>query len=128
MNACNDDNKTINQIFHDFKILKLEDFIKHKNITFVKDCLSKIGPRIFHNKFTLSQQRHQHFTRNAQNNFVNIPQVQTSLYGVNSIKFKSATTWNNLQNTLESDLLNKSYPSCKKLLFDFYLTNYSQNT
>ena len=126
MDFCSD-NKTINEVFHDFKILKLEDFIKYRNITFVKDCLNKIGPKTFYKNFTLCQERHCHYTRNAQRNFINIPQVQTSFYGINSIKYKSATTWNNLQNALQSDLLISSYPVCKKLIFDFSLKSYCPN-
>ena len=126
MDFSNND-KTINEVFYDFKILKFEDFLKYRNITFIKDCLNKIGPKAFYKDFTLCQERHHHYTRNAHKNFINIPQVQTSFYGINSIKYKSATTWNNMQNALQSDLLTNSYPLCKKLIFDFYLKSYCQN-
>ena len=43
---------------------------------------------------------HDHGTRNARNNLVDIPQVRTQTYGHFSIKSRCANIWNILQNTL----------------------------
>ena len=107
--------------------MKIEDFIKYRNLTFVKDCLKKAGPPVFNDIFSLTQQMHNHRTRGAYKNFVNIQQVQTSFYGINSIKHRSSSLWNSFQNKIDTTLLETSYSVCKKVIFNHYLTSYLNN-
>lgn len=119
-------NKTANQNFHELKILKFQDFVNFRNFNYIRDSLNKTGPQVFHNSLTPLNQLHLHSTRGATNNSVHIPQVRTAFYGINSIKYQSAVLWNNTQNTFNIDFVTSSYPKCKKILFQHYLSCYSQ--
>ena len=93
----------VNSLYHENKILKITDFIALKNALFVKDSLQGNTPTSLQNNFRLSREMHNHGTRNARNNLVDIPQVRTQTYGHFSIKSRCANIWNVLQNTLEKD-------------------------
>ena len=67
------------------KILKINDFIALKNVLFVKDSLQGNTPASLQNNFRLTREIHNHGTRNARNNLVDIPQVRTQTYGHFSI-------------------------------------------
>ena len=51
-------------------------------------------PNAFENYFQGKRQQHNHFTRG---NTLNVPQVNTSLYGSNSITLSAIRDWNALQ-------------------------------
>ena len=57
---------------------------------------------------------HNHGTRNARYNLVDIPQVRTQTYGHFSTKSHCTNIWNILQNSLEKDLMEISQP-CKEV-------------
>ena len=111
-------------LYHENKILKITDFITFKNVLFVKDSLQRNTPTSLQNIFTLAKEMHNHGTRNARNNLVNIPQVKTQTYGHFSIKSRCASIWNILQNTLEKDLLEISHSYARKYVMEHFLSNY----
>ena len=80
------DDYEVNSIYHDNKILKIADFIALKNALFVKDSLQGNTPDSLQKIFILAGEMHDHGTRNARNNLVDIPQVRTQTYGHFSIK------------------------------------------
>ena len=63
---------------------------------------------------------HDHGTRNARNNLVDIPQVRTQTYGHFSIKSRCANIWNILQNTLRKDLLQISHSHARKYVMEHF--------
>ena len=90
-------NKNIRELYKENKILCISDFIVLKNALLVKDCLEGINPTGFHNYFVKAKDLHQHNTRSATKNLVDIPQVKTTYYGHFSIRSQSALNWNHLQ-------------------------------
>ena len=68
-----------NTFFKETKILKFEDFLKYRTIKFVKETIDQHGPKSFRNFFTLAQNVHNHHTRGATNNLIDMPQTNTSL-------------------------------------------------
>ena len=75
------------------KILKLIDIIKLDNIIFVFDQINNNLSNAFENYFQLKRQQHNHFTKGK---ILNVPQVNTSLYGSNSITPSAIRDWNAL--------------------------------
>ena len=109
-------NKNIRELYKENKILCISDFIVLKNALLVKDCLEGINPTGFHNYFVKAKDLHQHNTRSATKNLVDIPQVKTTYYGHFSIRSQSALNWNHLQNSLEINLLNVTRNETKKII------------
>ena len=79
------------------KILKCEDFAHYQNINLAKNSIEKSGPASFNYFFIQTQEIHQHDTRGALNNLIDIPQSRISFYGTHSIRSKSAISWNTMQ-------------------------------
>ena len=80
-------------LYKNSKILKLMDIIKLNNIIFVFDQIT-INLNAFENYFQLKRQQHNHFTSGKILNV--LPQVNTSLYGSNSISLSAIRDWNAL--------------------------------
>ena len=80
------DDSDVNSFYHKNKILKINDFIELKNVLLVKDSLQGNTTASLQNNFRLTREMHNHGTRNARNNLVDIPQVRTQTYGHFSIK------------------------------------------
>ena len=118
------DDFDVNSLYHENKILKITDFIALKNALFVKDSLQGNTPTSFQHNFRLSREMHNHGTRNARNNLVDIPQVRTQTYGHFSIKSRCANIWNVLQNTLEKDLLQISHSHARMCVMEHFLNSY----
>ena len=60
-----------NDLYHESKILKIEDYIKLLNCFFVKDVLEKTSIKIFQNFFTKTKEVHNHTTRHSSHNTIN---------------------------------------------------------
>ena len=118
------DDHDVNSLYHENKILKITDFIALKNTLFVKDSLEGNTPTSLQNIFKLAREMHNHGTRNARNNLIDIPQVRTQTYGHFSIKSRCATIWNTLQNTLDKDLMQISHSYARKALIEYFLNTY----
>ena len=121
------DDSDINVLYNQNKILKISDFISLKNALFVKNCLENRNNNnhpFFSDYFTLANKKHSYNTRSSQNNLVDIPPVNTAHHGHFSIRSRSATTWNTIQNTLGVDLFKLSNEQVKKLITKYYLDSY----
>ena len=82
-------------------------------------------PSCLNNIFTLQNNIHSYETRASVQNQITLPRSHTDQYGIKSIKFQTASTWNKYVNQLkEEDMINKSKAFCKysitKILFDKY--------
>ena len=95
-----------------------------KNTLFVKDSLEGNTPISLQNMFLLARDIHNHRTRNAINNLVDLPQARTQTYGHYSIKSRCALTWNNLQTLLDKDLLQISHSYARKCIIEHLLSTY----
>ena len=66
-----------NDLYHESKILKIEDYIKLLNCFFVKDVLEKTSIKIFQNFFIKTKEVHNHTTRHSSHNTINRQQFNT---------------------------------------------------
>ena len=115
-------------LYQENKVLKIADFIKYKNALFVRNTLKRENPQVFHEMFIMLNQNSSYNTRGATYHFFDIPQVKTTHFGQYSVKFQASETWNKLQRTQNLNLLTSAPSELKKILFQAYLTQYSNNT
>ena len=64
--------------------------------------LSNNLPETFRDLFTYASNQHQYHTREAYSNEITIPQVKTTHYGLQSIKYKAARDLDKIQKELKS--------------------------
>ena len=80
-------NDPSNPLYKSVKILKLNDAILFNNCMFVLKTIHNDQPSTFSNFFKVSHNEHNYNTRGAN---VIKPNVKTTTYGLNSIKYKLA--------------------------------------
>ena len=107
----------MSNIFTQSKILKFEDFVHYRSINLVKNSIEKIGPASFNDFFIQTQEIHQHNTRGALNNLIEIPQSRTSFYGTDSRRSKSAIAWNTIQYEIGFNFSDYDFKTLKKRFF-----------
>ena len=107
-------------------MVKLQDFIHFKNICLTKNSLTSSGPKIYQTFFTRRTEFHDHNTRGAANNSLTVPFSNASIYGTFSIKTRSISSWNRLQNLTNIDIHNTASPELKNKLFDKFFESYDQ--
>ena len=89
-------NSHTNQLFIDLKLIKVKDLIKFNQLKLVYDFYEKNLPIDLMTLFQPSTEVH---TTNMQLNsaiksLIHIPSINTSSYGINSIKYHCAKLWN----------------------------------
>ena len=84
-------------LFKEMKILRLNDIIQIENSLLVLNETNNALPEAFNEFFQSANNHHDHNTRDAIHKRINLPQVKTTQYGLNSMKYKSAKDWNNIQ-------------------------------
>ena len=116
----------INILYHECKVLKLEDNIKLLNFLFAHDSFTNNLPSVLCNKLHLSENSHLLNIRNVQYKPYIIPTVRTTVFGSNSIKSKSVLIWNLLNRQLYSHkLFDKKRNFCKGLIKNHFIESYS---
>ena len=83
-------------IFHSLKLLKLEDIIHSNILTFVYKAIHKLSPSCFHNYFTPNSSVHRIETRQATRGDLFKSLKNTTLYGLQTIKYFGSKLWNTL--------------------------------
>ena len=83
-------------IFSEFKILKLYDLLDFKLLTFVYESVNKVSPSCFFNFFQILSEVHQYDTRKACKGDIFITQKNKLHYGLRSVTYAGAKSWNNI--------------------------------
>ena len=73
-------------------------------------------PEAFKEFFKLTNNHHNHNTRDAIKKKISLPQVQTTRYGLNSIEYKSAKDWNDIQQKVTNFNYEDNYLSKSKFI------------
>ena len=105
------------------KILKLIEITKLKNIVFVFNQINNNLPNAFENYFQLKRQQHNNFIKGK---ILNMPQVDTSLYGSNSITLSRIRDWNALHGQSGLKLISPAISRGKVTIITkkWFLNNY----
>ena len=83
-------------IFLNVKILKLHDLFQLKLLSFVYESVNEISPVCFHNFSKSVESVHQYSTRQAGKDNIFLPQINTSQYGLRSVRYNGAKCWNDI--------------------------------
>ena len=75
-------------LFKESKIFKLSDIIKTNNCLLALNHINNELPENFKEFFIYSNNQHNHGTRGAYKNKITLPQVNTTQYGLQSIKYR----------------------------------------
>ena len=83
-------------IYNQLKINSLKNNIILNNCLFVFDKLANNLSDIFYQFFKSFKEMHNRNTRGSQQYLLNVPKINTQMFGSNSIKFKSINDWNKM--------------------------------
>ena len=109
-------------IFSDLKILKLQDLFQLKLLCFVYDCVNKNSPSCFHNCFESVTNVHQYGTRQATKNDIFLTRKNTLQYGIRSVRFFGAKSWNKIPVDIKRS--SSAFSFRQKLRAFLFLNNY----
>ena len=109
-------------IFSDLKILKLQDLFQLKLLCFVYDCVNKKSPSCFHKFFESVTNVHQYGTRQATKNDIFLTRKNTLQYGIRSVRFFGAKSWNNIPVDIKRS--SSAFSFRQKLPVFLFLNNY----
>ena len=112
-------------IFNQLGILKFTDKVQVQNVLLVSDSLNSRLPTILNNMYNFIESAHYCKTRNSVKCKLLLQKVNTSIHGLNSIKYKSVKTWNKFIDEFPDKYLhciprNKLKKLVKKYLFSNY--------
>ena len=112
-------------IFKNLSILKLSDNVKFQNLLHIYDSINSKLPSVLNNIYQYLDSTHSYRTRNSLKPILSLPKVDTTVYGLNSIEYKSITAWNNLIN---DHALIKFYDisrsNLKNIALSYFLSKY----
>ena len=108
-------------IYHQLKVLKLEDYVKLLNLIFTKSSLEQTFPSCFNNYFTYARDVHEHKTVHATAGCLFLPSVETSSYGLNSITQKCIKEWNYTIRFIKHEIPDISLTKIKNIMTNIYL-------
>ena len=113
-------------IYAECELLKLTDIIMLKNCLFVHDFLSDSLPHCFNDYFDkLTSVYTNYETRSSSVGSMFVPLINTSMYGINSITYKSIQCWNHISNLFNIKLSTLNRNNLKTKLTNHFLSKYS---
>ena len=107
-------------IFKSLKLLQLYDIFRIKLLCFVYESINKLNSYCFHEFFQLNSDVHGYFTRQSNRGDVFRNHKNSSQYGLRSIRYMGAKTWNELPEILKN--------STSKFSFKKNLKKFIQNS
>ena len=115
-------------LFARLKILTIFDLVKVLNTLFIHKVLNDNVPDEVRNYFKFSVKKHEHNTRESEAGCLEIPNVNTNSYGINSLSFQSISTWNSLSriygNSVDTQLAKRKHIELKRLVTNHFFNLY----
>ena len=109
-------------LFKKLSILTINDLFKYELLKFVYNSLTKSNPRQFHDYYNFSSSTIT--TTNVRENKLILPISRTTNYGLKSLRFIGAKTWNSIPLSLRSSTSLKVFTIKIK---EYLICNYSCN-
>ena len=114
-------------LYHKLNILKLEDHVNLQNFLFVHNSLNGSLPFPLLDCFEVASDTFN--SRGSLQSKIVLPKVRTVNYGLNSIRYRSASFWNLMVSKFPKEKFNdQSKYSCKKVLSKHLIDGYSHQT
>ena len=119
-------------LYYKSHILKLSDYVKLLNFTYVHDSINRTLPEALQNSFQVASVIHSHDTRDSSQcntQFkMSLPKARTQVFGVNSIRYQSVASWNVIMDKLPQEKLQvKKKLTCKQIIKKHLLDGYTQS-
>ena len=111
-------------IYKKFNILKLKDHITRLNCLLIHDYSRNLLPKSFNNFFIPCSDLYSSDTRHAAGSLF-VPSVNSTKYGLKSIKLSSIFQWNYLTESLEKNMFTLSRYAIKQFLSSHFINSYS---
>ena len=106
--------------------MKMKDVLTFNNCLFVYDQITERLPSSFKNFFTTAENQHLYNTRGRRNNTIIKTTSKSTTYGLNSVKHKAASEWNEVTKHINTTEKNGPIPrtkfitSLKEYIFNSY--------
>ena len=95
---------SIKPLFNELRILSFDEIVSLQNCILVLNVLNNEVPKALQEFFKNITNQHYYNTRVAYHNKLNLPQVRTTHYRLQSIICKSAKPWNEIQTKISYKL------------------------
>ena len=114
-----------NQLFIDFKLLKVEEIITTNQLKLIYEFRNNILPYNLHDLFKLNKNLYKYETSSTSDDHLFFPKINTTTYGSKSIKYQGPSIWNKMMK--QNVAINKSKPikGFKSTLHKHYLASHS---
>ena len=114
MNFANYRDQT-DPLFNRSGIIKFNDNVEVQNMLLVSDSLNSRLPAVLNKMYNFIESAHYYKTRNSVKCKLLLQKVNTSVYGLNSIEYKSIKVWNKFIDSYPNQFLhNLSRKKLKK--------------
>ena len=115
-------NRHTNNLFEENKLLKLDDIIKFEQLKLV--FLFKNGdlPTELNTVFKLNINTYN--TRNASKGGLSIPKINTTSFGIKSLRYSASVTWNECIKSINDFKDIKSINQLKNCMKKLYINSY----
>ena len=114
-----------NPLFVNNKLLKLNDIIESSYVKVMFNIINNKLPPDLSNMFQYSFTVHNYNTRNVSNQGEYIPSINTTAFGIKSLRYNTPVVWNKLLKTNPEISNSVSMNSLKYTLKSYYLKTYS---
>ena len=95
-------NDPVNLLFKNLKIVRRKDILTFNNCLFVYDQINEDMPSYFDHFFTTSENQHPCNTRDRKTNTIIKTLSNSTTYGLNSVKHKAVSEWNEITRTINT--------------------------
>ena len=116
----------VTHLFENSNIMRFKDMMTLSNCLFVFDHIKELLPQTFNDYFKTAKKQHNYNTRGSRNQHIIKPVVRTTQYGLNSVIYKSATSWNLLVNQININDETLTKRKFIKLLKEKISSNYNE--
>ena len=102
-------------LYKETKVLSFADIVRLENCSMVIKQINQTLPKSLMSFIKFSENQHTYHTRNAAQQHLSVPQVNTTNYGLNSVTYKAAKDWNSIQAKIDFNF-NDNYLSVLKFI------------
>ena len=113
-------NEPTNPLYKNLEIMKLKDILLYYNCLFAYDQINENLPENFKDFFLLTETQHNYNTRGTANKTILKTTINSTTYGLNSVKYRAATEWNKLSKHLNTEDKSQVIESLKEQIFNSY--------
>ena len=113
-------NDLTNPLFKILEIIKLKDILLYNNCIFAHNQINENFPENFKGFFQTAANQHIYNTRGTTNKTITKTTIDSTTYGLNSIKNRAASDWNQISKNLNTEDKPQLIKSLREYIFNSY--------